>query len=150
MISLLSKICFTILAFPCQQHTFRLFFSNSLDRSLGLCREMIEQQNTGYITCVQLYASCSLQVKKKNRSLLFQCQLPLVCRSGLESGGRIKRQSVFERVGPWCLIRAIHLITSRVGSTPKQPVVPDSWLTRLAFRTAWSHMGLFCCFEMVC
>lgn len=74
MISLLSKICITILAFPCQQHTFRLFSSNSLDRSLGLCREMIEQQNTGYITCVFTLSPtlCLLQPpsKKKKKQIL--------------------------------------------------------------------------------
>lgn len=108
-------------------NAFRLFSSNGLDHRLGLCREVIVIEyhlHVGYITwCIYIYSNIRLPAasKQKNRSSLFQCQLPLVCSGSLESGGRIKRQSVFERTGPWCLIRAVHLITSPVGPAPKQP-----------------------------
>lgn len=112
-------------------NVFRLFSSNGLDHWLGLCREVIERAeyhlHLGYITRIFTFTPAlgplqppSKKTNKKNRSSLFQCQPPLVCSVSLESGGRIKRQSVFEGTGPWCLIGAIHLITPSVGAAPEQ------------------------------
>lgn len=74
--------------------------------------------------CIYIYSNIRLQIVP-----FFLFQLPLVCsHSRLKSGGWIKRQSVFERTGQWCVIRAANLITSQVGAAPKQQkkIVLDS------------------------
>lgn len=66
--------------------------------------------------CIYIYSNIRLQIVP-----FFLFELPLVCgHSRLKSGGWIKRQSVFERTGQWCVIRAVNLITSQVGAAPKQ------------------------------
>lgn len=110
-------------------NAFRLPSSNGLDHGVGLCREVIEpgeyHLHLGYITCVLTFTPTlgflqpPSKKTKTNRSSLFEMSAALGVQRFTGIRWEDQKQSVFEGTGPWCLIRAIHLITSAVGASPK-------------------------------
>lgn len=88
-------------------NVFRIFSLNGLDPGLGLYTFLEPAEyhlHLGYVTCLFTFTPMLGFLwpwqEEKNGLSLFQCQLALVRSGSLESGGWIKRQSVFERAEP--------------------------------------------------